>query len=102
MAAHVTEYEARGIRVLPVLAQDAQAVRRYVEKVGLPFDILIDADRAVSKSYGVWHRIGLVTWNVARPAVFLLDQGGTIRRVFVATRQTEYPTHQEILAWLEG
>lgn len=85
-----------------MLAQDAKAVRRYVAEVGLPFDILVDADRAVSKSYGVWHRIGFTAWNIARPSVFLIDRTGTIQRVFVASRQTEYPTHEEILAWLDA
>ena len=35
-----------------------------------PFEILIDETREVVKAYGVWHRIGLDAWNIARPAVF--------------------------------
>ena len=52
-------------------------MRRYIEETGLPFDILIDERRDMLRAYGVWHRIGLDAWNIARPAVFLIDQDGT-------------------------
>jgi methyl-accepting chemotaxis protein len=84
--------------VVLVLAQRAERVRRYIEETGLPFDILIDESRDVSKAYGVWHRIGLDAWNIARPAVFLIDPDGSIRYAFVARTQHEFPSHERILA----
>ena len=57
-----------------VLAQNRDAVRRYIEETGLPFDILIDERRDMMRAYGVWHRIGIDAWNIGRPAVFLIDQ----------------------------
>ena len=48
-------------------------MRRYVEERGLPFFILIDEDRAVMKQYGVWQRINYDAWNIARPAVFVIE-----------------------------
>ena len=82
---------------MPVIAQRAEAVRRYVEETGLPFNILIDESREVVKAYGVWHRIGLDAWNIARPAVFLIDKKGFIRYSFVGARQGEFPSHNDIL-----
>jgi hypothetical protein len=55
------------------IVEAREAVRRYVEETGLPFNILIDETRDVSRAYGVWHRIGLDAWNTARPAVFLIE-----------------------------
>ena len=55
---------------------------------GLPFNILIDESREVPKAYGVWHRIGLDAWNIARPALFLIEPYGSIRYSFVADRRT--------------
>jgi peroxiredoxin len=81
-----------------VLAQNREAVRRYIEETGLPFDILIDERRDMIRAYGVWHRIGLDAWNIARPAVFLIGQDGTIPYSFVGDGQREYPTQTEILA----
>ena len=68
-----------------MLAQDREAVRRYIEETGLPFDILIDERRDMLRAYGVWHRVGLDAWNIARPAVFL-DQPGRTHPVLVHRR----------------
>jgi peroxiredoxin len=73
-------------------------VRTYIEETGLPFDILIDERRDMLKAYGVWHRVGLDAWNIAHPAVFLVDQDGSIRFSFISEHQREYPTQPEILA----
>jgi methyl-accepting chemotaxis protein len=84
-----------------VVAQKSEAVQRYIEETGLPFNILIDESRDVLKAYGVWHAVGLAAWNIARPALFLIDQSGAIRYSFVAKTQDEFPSHEEILAALD-
>ena len=83
--------------MVPVLAQSGEAVRHYIEESGLPFDILIDDTRAVARAYGVWHPVGLSAWNIARPALFLIDRSGAIRYSFIAGRQTEFPSHEEVM-----
>ena len=87
--------------LVAIVAQKGEAVRRYVEDTGLPFDILIDETRTVAKSYGVWHAWGLDAYNIARPAVFLIDRSGTIRYSFIAKRQDQYPSSQEIMGEIE-
>ena len=81
-----------------VVAQRSDKVRRYVEDSGLPMNILIDESRDVLRAYGVWHRVGLDALNIARPALFLIDRERQIRFSFIADRQHEYPTHEEIMA----
>ena len=76
-------------------------MRRYIEETGLPFDILIDGSREVSKAYGVWHRIGVSAWNIARPALFLIDRSGAIRYSFIGESQDEFPSHDEIMGEIE-
>jgi peroxiredoxin len=73
-------------------------VRRYVEETGLPFDILVDARREMVKAYGVWHPIGLTALNISHPAVFLVNQDGTIAYSFIGDRQHEFPTMAQIFA----
>jgi methyl-accepting chemotaxis protein len=85
-----------------VVAQRSDAVRRYVEDSGLPFNILLDESREVLKAYGVWHRLGLDAWNIARPALFLIDPGGSIRYSFIAESQEEFPPHEEILRAIDA
>ena len=82
---------------MAVVAQRSEKVRRYVEDTGLPFDILVDDRREVVKAYGVWQRVGIDAWNIAKPSLFVIDRGGTIRYIFVADWQTEFPEHGGIL-----
>jgi len=84
-----------------IVAQRADAVRRYIEEVGLPFEILIDETRSVAKAYGVWHAWGLDAYNIARPAVFLIDRTGVIHYSFIASRQSQYPSPKEVMGAIE-
>ena len=90
------------MQVVPILAQSREAVRRFIEETGLPFDILVDESREVVKAYGVWHAVGLAAWNIAKPALFLIDRSGAIRYSFVAKRQDEFPEHTEIMKAIEA
>jgi peroxiredoxin len=85
---------------MAVVAQRSEKVKRYIEETGLPFDVLIDDSRETVKAYGVWHSIGFDAWNIARPALFLIDGEGIIRYVFVADFQSEFPEHDVIAAEL--
>jgi glutaredoxin-dependent peroxiredoxin len=85
-----------------VLAQDRASVRRYIEDTGLPFDILIDERRDMLRAYGVWHGVGLDAWNIARPAVFLIEPDGRISYSFVGDNQREYPTQEAIVAAIDS
>lgn len=71
-------------------------MKRYVEDAGLPFHILVDESREVTKRYGVWHRMGLDAWNISRPALFVVDSSGVIRAIFVGESQEEFPGADEI------
>jgi peroxiredoxin Q/BCP len=82
------------------VAQKSPAVAKFLEDNPLPFRVLIDSSRDVLRAYGVWHRIGLTAWNIARPALFLIGKDGTIVRQFVASRQDQFPGHEDILGWL--
>jgi peroxiredoxin len=61
----------------------------------------VDESREVLRAYGVWHRVGLDAWNIARPALFLIDRTGRVRYSYVASRQDEFPPHEEIRAAID-
>ena len=90
------------MQIVAVVAQSSEAVRTYIEETGLPFNILVDEKRDVLRAYGVWHAFGLSAWNIARPALFLIDQSGAIRYSFIADRQEEFPSSADIDAALNG
>lgn len=97
LADNIDAIQAHGVQIVPVLAQRADAVRHYIEETGLPFDILIDERRDTLRAYGVWHRIGLDAWNIARPAWFLIEPPGTIAWSFIGDNQQEHPEVAEVL-----
>ena len=68
----------------------------------MPFHILVDEAREVTKRYGVWHPVALDAWNISRPALFVIDRTGTIRAIFVGETQTEFPGKEEIEEALLG
>ena len=88
--------------MVTILAQRSDTVRRYIEDSGLPFNILVDESREVVKAFGVWHRIGVDAWNIARPALFLVWPDSSIRYSFVAESQDEFPSHDEILRAIDA
>jgi peroxiredoxin len=89
------------VQVAAIVAQRSEKVKRFIEETGLPFEILVDDSRVTVKAYGVWHPVGLDAWNIARPALFLIDRNGIIRYSFVASWQFEFPTHEEVLVEID-
>jgi peroxiredoxin len=98
LAQNAAEYKRLGAQLAIVVAQQSNTVKRYVEESGLPLDILIDESRDVLKAYGVWHKLGLDAWNIARPALFFIDRDGSIRYSFVSESQGEFPSRDEIVS----
>ncbi len=81
-----------------MLPQSRDAVRRYIEETGLPFDVLIDERREAVKAYGVWHRIGFDAFNIARPAAFLIGAAQRISASWIGDNQGQFPSIGELLA----
>ena len=85
-----------------MVTEEPSRVRRYIEETGLPFNILVDRTREVVKTYDVWHRVGATAWNLARPALFVIDRDGRVRYSFVADHQREFPEHAEIVEVIDA
>ena len=97
LAQDVDEFRRHRVETAVVLAQRASGVHRYLGDRRLPFELLVDETREVTKAYGVWHRIGLDAWNIARPAVFLIEKDRSISYSFIGQSQGEFPSLEEIL-----
>ena len=61
----------------------------FLVKHPISFPFLLDEDRAVTKSYGVYQRLGLDAINIARPATFIIGQSGKILYIYVGATQTD-------------
>lgn len=73
-----------GAQVVAVTCERPAPLIDYVNRTHLPFSVAIDADRSVTKAYGVFQRFALPLWNIARPSTFLIDTCGFVRYAFTA------------------
>lgn len=97
-----SELEKRGARAVVVLAQKREPIREYLEEHRFPFPFLADEGRQVVKDYGVYVRVNLESVHIARPATFILDGEGTVKYIFIASVQTEYPEDADLFATLDA
>ena len=89
------EFERLGAAVLGISPGTAAAHRRFREKYGLPFPLLVDADHAVAEAYGAWgekRNYGKTYMGIIRSG-FVIDPAGTLvaaRRNIKADRHREW------------
>ena len=84
-----------------IVGQRGANVAEYHRARGLDLPILVDPDRSVIKRYGVYHRLGLTAFNIARPAVFIIDREQRIRYLSISKSQADRPDHATLMAALQ-
>jgi peroxiredoxin len=76
--------------------------RKFLAGHPASFPFLLDEDRAVTKSYGVYQRLGLDAINIARPATFVIGRDGTIHYLYVGATQTDRAPLEQVLNALQS
>ena len=78
----LSEFDARGIRVVGISVDPPDVNRRHSQKLGYTFPLLSDPDAKIIRRYDVLHSAaGPKGTDIARPAEFLLDSNGVVRWV---------------------
>ena len=77
-------------------------MRRHVAAHPVPFTVAIDHDRAVARAFGVYALLGFDGVHLARPATFVLDPAGRVRRRYVGRFQWQSLPVREILEELDA
>jgi peroxiredoxin len=67
--------------ILGMSVDSTWANAAFADKLGVKFNILSDANREISKSYGVWNEGQLV----ANRTTFVIDKNGVVQKEFMAT-----------------
>jgi len=89
---HKEELQKLRASLLYIAAEKRDGFFRPVEflsKHPVSFPFLLDETREVTKSYGVYHRIGKDAFNIARPATFVIGADGSIRFIYVGSSQAD-------------
>ena len=98
--ARLTDVEAQ---VVGVSVNDPFSNKAFAEKNRLPFPVLSDYNREVVRAYGLEYPdfAGLIGYTVAKRSIFILDQKGIVRYVWVSENPSVEPNYQEIQRALE-
>ena len=75
---------------------------KFLAEHPVSFPFLLDEDRAVTKSYGVYHRFGRDAFHIAHPATFVVDAGGVARFAYVGIDQRDRAPVEAVMHVLRG
>src|SRR5260221_5923871 len=74
------QFNANNTVILGMSVDSTLANAAFADKLGVKFNILSDANREISKSYGVWNEQGLV----ANRTTFVIDTKGVVQKEFIS------------------
>ena len=78
----LSEFDARGVRVVGISVDPPDVNKRHSQKLGYTFPLLSDPNAKIIRRYDVLHPgAGPKGADIARPAEFLLDSDGIVRWV---------------------
>ena len=66
------------------------------------FPFLLDEDRKVTKAYGVYHRLALDAFNIARPATFVIDGWGMVKFSYAGIDQKDRAPIEAVMHIMRG
>ncbi len=102
MQDHSNDYTKYHATPIGIAGQWPRELRGFAERNGITFPLLVDKDRSVIKSYGVYHWFSFEAYNIARPATFIIDKLGTIRYMYIGTHQFDLVDQTEVLESLKS
>jgi len=62
------------------------------------FPFLLDEDRAVTKAYGLYQRLGTDAINIARTATLVVDRAGMLRYIYRGDSQQDRASMDDVMA----
>ena len=78
------KFQKQGIEIIGISPDDVDSHKKFCEKMNIPYPLLADTDKTVSKAFGVWGLkkfMGREYMGVNR-STFLVDEKGKIFKVF--------------------
>src|SRR5215475_1455662 len=91
------QFNANNTVILGMSVDSTWANEAFADKLGVKFNILSDASRDISKSYGVWNDKQLV----ANRTTFVIDKNGIVQKEFISTEALDPAKSLEACALLK-
>jgi peroxiredoxin len=86
-----------GAIIVGISSDSTEDANKTRDKLGLNFELYSDPQLAVISKWGVED----VGQNIARPATFVVEPGGSITFRRIGTSPADHPTVEEVIAALE-
>ena len=96
---HKAEIEASGLLVY-IAAEKLGGMfkpEKYLIEHPISFPFLLDEDRVVTKAYGIYQRLRIDAFNIARPSTFVVDRQQVVRYLYAGASQTDRSPITEVL-----
>lgn len=93
-------FKEAGVGVAYIAAEKREGFHKpvnFLQNHPASFPFLLDEDRAVTKTYGLYHRIGLDAVNIAHPATLLIDRVGIVRSIYRSRNQLDRAPIEQVL-----
>jgi peroxiredoxin Q/BCP len=87
----VAAITAAQIRIVGVICQSRDTVKRHLESHPLPFPLLPDESREVAKAYGTHYWLSWEGVNLSHPALFILNKEGVVTFAHIGKNQADLP-----------
>jgi peroxiredoxin Q/BCP len=95
-------FKDAGIEIVGISPDDEESHQKFREKMGMPYPLVADTDKEISKKYGVYGLksfMGREYMGVNR-STFLVDKSGKVVRVFKKVKPAGHS--KEVLEALRG
>jgi len=86
-----TEIERAGAQLVYIAAE------RVVQSHPVSYPFLLDEDRAVTKAYGLYHRLGIDAINIAHPATLGIGRERKVDYIYRGDSQTDRALFQKVM-----
>ncbi len=99
----MSEFKARGVRVVALSVDPPEATRQLCESQGYNYTFLADIEREVIRRFDLLHPGGGgPAGDIARPAEFLIDPAGRIHWVNLTEDYRIRPRPEQVLEIVDG
>lgn len=96
------KFKKEGVEIIGISPDDVESHKKFVEKMGIPYPLLADSEKEISKKFGVWGKksfMGKEYMGVNR-STFLVDEKGKIFKVFAKVKPAGHS--KEVLEYFKN
>lgn len=87
------EFEKRGVQIVGISTNSQKSHQDFKKKHELPFPLLSDEKKEVTKKFGVYNKV----MGVSQRSYFLVDKDGVLRYKYIESQNISHRDNKELL-----